>query len=335
MKKTLRVLSFILIAVMAFSLIACDPKVEATEMKVGVLKGPTGVGAVSLIEKAEKGETEGEYKIDLFETANADALVTNVVNGSVDIAAVPINTAAALYNKTNGGVRVIAANALGVLSIIGSADVANITELKGAVIHTVNQGATPEYILRYVLAGNGINPDSDVELVFHAKPDEATVAMMSADDGKVHVTMIPEPATTAMLAKNKDKGLKLLFNMTEEWNKVSESKLVQGVLVARKEFVENNADAVALFVKEYAASVAAVNADPASAAPLAVKYIGLPSDAVATKAIPGCNVVCVTGEAMKKDVSDMLKVLFEANPKSVGGKLPADDLYYFVPDAGK
>ncbi|MBQ9116666.1 MAG: ABC transporter substrate-binding protein [Clostridia bacterium] len=330
MKKAIRILSLILAVVMTVSMVACGKKQESgelAEVKVGVLKGPTGVGAVKLIEKDSSGKTIGKYDIDLYETANANALVTNVINGSVDIAAVPINTASILYAKTNGGVKVIAANALGVLSIVGYGDIAEISQLKGAIIHTVNKGATPEYILRYVLQQNGLNPDTDVDIRFYANPADAIAAsVVFESQGTTSVAMIPEPALTVNLSQSPD--LKVLFDMTEEWNKVSDTRLVQGVLVVRNEFLEKNPEAVDMFLEEYSESVGYVNGYPSRAAKLLVEYGIVNNETVAKHSIPNCNVVCITGSPMKKNVSGMLGVLFGSNPASIGGKLPAEDFYY-------
>lgn len=361
MKKTLRFLSLLLIATMLFAFVACDPvtpetpdsgnnsgntdgdnetggngnenKEEAVDLKVGVLKGPTGVGAVNIADKAaakKAGETDeasitkGDYSIEFYETANVAALQTNIINGSVDIAAVPINAASVIYNKSNGAVKVIAVNALGVLSIVGAGEYSAITELRGTTIHTINQGATPEHILRYVLTQNGINPDTDVTLKFYSTPNDA-VAKALSEGG---VAMIPEPAVTAMQKQNAT--LKVLFNMTEEWDKVSETKLVQGVLIARKEIVEKYPNAVKTFVEEYTASVDFVNSNRDAAADSIVKYGIVPAAPIAKLAIPGCNVVSYNGDAMKADVSAMLTVLHSLAPQSVGGSVPDDNFYYII-----
>ena len=360
MKKTLRILSLLLIAAMLFAFAACgntpdngenesnenennndgnnennnddgNTEKEYAKLNVGVLKGPTGVGAVGIADKANAKKngstdanaiTKGNYDIEFYETANVAALQTNVINGSVDIAAVPINAASVLYNKTNGAVQIIAVNALGVLSIVGTGEYDSITDLSGTTIHTINQGATPEFILRYVLAENGIADSVNVQ--FYSTPNEA-VAKALTDGG---VAMIPEPAVTSVQKQNAN--VKVLFNMTEEWDKVSDTKLVQGVLVARKEVIKNHPEEIALFLKEYSASVEFVNNNPTEAATSIVNYGIVAAAPIAQQAIPGCNVVCYNGTTMQNDVSAMLEILFNAAPNSVGGKLPDSAIYYVI-----
>ena len=361
MKKTLRFLSLLLIATMLFAFVACDPiapetpngdnggdngegngnengsntenKPESPTLNVGVLKGPTGVGAVTIADKAaakkngstdEASITKGNYNIEFYETANVAALQTNIINGSVDIAAVPINAASVIYNKSAGAVQVIAVNALGVLSIVGTGEYSDITELRGTTIHTINQGATPEHILRYVLTQNGIDPDNDVTLCFYSTPTEA-VAKALTDGG---VAMIPEPAVTSVQKQNA--SLKVLFNMTEEWDKVSETKLVQGVLIARKAVIEQYPEAIKTFVEEYTASVEFVNTNPAEAALSIVNYGIVPAAHIAQQAIPGCNVVSYNGTVMQTDVNAMLSVLFSLAPASIGGSIPDANFYYII-----
>ena len=347
MKKTFRILSLLMIAAMLLSFAACEDKTDnsdTTALNVGVLKGPTGVGAVNIADKAEAkknpsaeneaniGYTEGNYNIAFYETSEASSLQANVINGSVDIAVVPINVASVLYNKTNGGIKIIATNALGVLSVVGMGEYTDIKDLKGATIYTINPGATPEYIIRYVLTQNGIDPDKDVTLSFTSAEetanDQVTKALNDAKEGKKSVAIVPEPVVTASTVQNT--GMKVLFDMTEEWDKVSDSKLVQGVLIARNEVIEKNPDAIKLFVEEYGKSVSYVNENPAAAAVSIVKYGIVPKEKIAELAIPGCNVVCYNGTAMQEDVSAMFEVLYNSNPASIGGKLPDSAIYYII-----
>ncbi len=323
--KSLLLVLLCLTLVFPLSLASCGGKkdIESTEIKIGVLKGATGIGASKLKKDSDDKITTGKYNISFYETANVKNLTADIINGTVDIAALPINTAASLYNET-GKVQVIAANALGVLSIIGKEDIATIADLKGKTIHTTGQAATPEYILNYVLTKNGLTPGTDVTVKFYA--DGTKAAAGAATEGGV--AMLPEPATTATLFKQTD--FKLLFNVTEEWNKVSDTKLIQGVLVVNKSFAENHKAALDNFIKEYKASIGFMTdeASAADAAALTVEYGLLANAKIAADSIKRSGITCLTGKEMKKDVSEMLNVLFTANADSIKGKLPEKDFYY-------
>jgi NitT/TauT family transport system substrate-binding protein len=334
MKKMTKILAIVLALASVFALGACSFE-EDTQIKVGVLKGPTGMGAVKIAKDSEATkDTPTGYSFTFYETANVQQLNSDILNGTVDIAALPINAAAALFNKSQGKIQVIATNALGVLSIVGTEELSAITELKGKTIHTTGQASTPEYIIRYLLEKNGMNavtdPDAalgenDVRVLFYA---DGQTAM-----GKMKLTggyaMLPEPAASAAL-KNVN-GCKIIFNVTEEWDKVCDTKLVQGCLVVNKEFADKYPNAIEGFLKAYSNSVSYTNgSENASAvADLLVEYgiLAAPQKALAGDAIPRANIVCITGKDMKKDVSAMLTVLHTANAASVGGKLPTDDFY--------
>ena len=141
------------------------------------------------------------------------------------------------------------------------------------------------------------------------------------------IGMLPQPYVTT--AQMQMENLTVALDLTEEWDKVSpDSAPVTGVLVVRKDFAEAHPDAVELMIQEYNSSVEYVNANVEDAAKLVVEYGIVPKEPVAVKAIPECNIVCITGEDMKAKVSGYLNVLFEQDASSVGGAVPADVFYY-------
>lgn len=342
MKSLKRLLLLVLCAVMIFTVFACqkpDPETgdgdgdgegdapQYAEISIGVLKGATGMGAVKLAKDAENGATTGNYDISFYETSTVSVLNADILNGTVDIAALPVNAGAALFNKSNGSVVVLAANALGVLSIVGTENMTSIADLGGKTIHTTGQASTPEYILNYILGKYELYADA-VEIKYYADGN-AALAALEKDilDGKTDsVAMLPEPATTSALANNNK--LKIVFDVTAEWDKVSDTKLVQGCLVVNKAFLDANTDAVKNFLSEYATSITWIAQNTAEAAALMVEYGLMGNAQLAEQAIPRANIVCMVGSAMKSAVSDMLAVLYQGGAQSVGGKLPTDEYYY-------
>lgn len=303
---------------------APTPAPEKAKLNVAALKGPTGMGLVQLVQADEKGETAVDYTIT-FASA-PDEISGKLVTGEVDIAAAPINLAAALYNKTEGKVKLIAINTLGVLYILENGNsIKNVVDLAKVKLYVTGQGATPEFVLNELLEQNGVL--GAVETEYMAEHAEL-VALLASGEGGVKVAMLPEPNVTVAMLKNKD--LRIALDLTEEWNKVSGgTKLVQGCIVVRTDVLEQQPEAVTAFLEEYAASTAFTNEHAEEAAALMETYGILPNAAAAKAAIPKCNIVCITGEEMKASASNMLQMLFRADPKSVGGKLP-DDAFYFV-----
>ena len=297
-------------------------------MRLFVLAGPTGIGAMNLWAAADAGETAQAYNITM--TGANDEIVAALSKGEADVAAIATNLASTLYNKTEGGISVLAVNTLGVLSILAPAgvsaeEVASIGDLKGKTIYSPGQGANPEYILRYVLSGNGIDPDADVTIQFVGEGSELLSVWQNDPEALI---MAPQPVATALLMQNE--GASKLFDMTDEWDTVSggESRLMMGCVVARKAFLEENPEAVKTFLTEYQASIEKAQSDVEGTAALCESFVLIPKAAIAQKAIPQCGLTFVSGEEMKEQLGGYLQVMFDAAPKSVGGALPGDDFYY-------
>ena len=337
MKKVRAIVSLLLALTLALSLTACggqansepeqpetQEELTAAEINLYVLSGPTGIGAMNLWAASDAGETKNTYHITM-PGAN-DEVVAALSKGDADIAAVATNLAATLYNKTDGGVTVLAVNTLGVLSLLSNGqEAATVSELKGKTIYAPGQGANPEYILRYVLTGNGLDPDKDVTLRFVGEGSELLTVWQSDPEA---VILAPQPVATSILMQNEN--AKTLFDMTEEWDKIAggDSTLMMGCVIVRNEFLQANPGAVELFLQEYAASIEKARSDVEGTAVLCEQYGLIPKAALAQKAIPSCGLTFVTGAEMKTGLSGYLQVMLDANPKSVGGALPGDDFYY-------
>lgn len=290
---------------------------SAEAVRLGALTGPTAMGMAGLLD-------DEAYAPTMY--GSADELTPLILKDEVDIAAVPANLAATLYNKTEGGVTVLAVNVLGVLYIgeYNSETIQSLADLKGKTIYATGKGSTPEYFLRYVLTQNGIDADTDVTIEWKSEPSEV-VALLNAE--QAGVAMLPQPYVTAAAAQLGE-GFRVALSLSDEWDKLGTgAKCTTAVVLARTEFVEENPEAVAAFLESLAQSVQWVNENPAEAAEICETY-GIAKAAVAQKAIPKCNLVCITGEEMKEALSGCLEVIYEQNPKAVGGAMPADDFYY-------
>ncbi len=295
---------------------------KKTDIKIAGLKGPTSIGLVQIMENNSNGNALNNYNFQI--KGAADEVSPLLVKGELDMAAIPANLAAILYNNTQGKIKVVAINTLGVLYVVQKGDaVKSVADLKGKTIYATGKGSTPEYNLRYILTKNGIDPDKDVTIEWKSEPTEVVPLLKQSDNA---IAMLPQPYVT--VAQNNVEGLNIALNLNEEWEKVEKNAMmVTGVLVARTEFIENNPDAVAKMLEEYAKSAEYVNTNVEDAANLVEKF-DIFQAAVAKKAIPACNIKVITGSEMKTALEGYLKVLFDANNKSVGGKLPQNDFYY-------
>ncbi|MBC8536631.1 ABC transporter substrate-binding protein [Feifania hominis] len=303
-----------------------EPDGEAapkTTFRIASLKGPTTMGLVKLMDDSDKGQARHDYQVTMHGTA--DEIVPLLAKGEIDVAFVPCNLAAVLYQKTEKGIQIAGINSLGVLYTVDTGDeVHSVADLKGKTIYTVGKGTTPEFSLNYILSQNGLEPGKDVTVEFKSEATE--VAAMIAQGQQV-IAMLPQPFVATAMAKNEN--LRIALDMTEEWDKVvtDGSSLITGVIVARREFIEQNGAAFDEFLEDYAASVSFVNGDVDAGAALVGGYDIVP-EAIAKTALPLCNIVSITGSEMKDKVSGYLNVLYEQNAESVGGTLPDDGFYY-------
>ena len=294
----------------------------AADINIAVMTGPTAIGLVKVMKDNEDGAAANNYNFQVF--GEATEISTGLVKGELDIACVPCNLASVLYNKTEGGIVVAGINTLGVLYIVETGNsIRSVSDLAGKTIYTTGQGTTPEYTLRYILSGNGIDPDSDVDIEFKSEAAEVVAALSENSEA---IAMLPQPYVT--VAMNNNEQLHIALDITEEWEKLdSTSTVVTGVVVARKEWVDAHTDAFNAFLGEYPDSATYTNDNIDDAASLIEKF-GIFKAAIAKKAIPYCNVTFISGSEMKDKIDHYLTVLYEQNPASVGGKLPDDNFYY-------
>ena len=316
MKKGIAFLLSLLLILSLFSVSLAEEPV-----RVVALKGPTAMGLVKLME-----DNDGAYDFSI--EAAPDLVAPLIIQGKADIAAVPANLASVLYNKLGGGVQVLAVNTLGVLYIVERGEtVQTAADLRGRTIYASGQGATPEYALNYILRGNGIDPEKDVDIQFMSEHTECLNALLNNADG---IALLPQPFVTTAMMKADD--LRVALDLNDCWDELqagaeAPSALLTGVVIARREFVEAHPDLVTAFMDAYAESVFWVKTTPDESAALIGKYDIVP-EAVAKKALPACNIVYIEGAEMQTMLSGYLATLFEQNPAAVGGALPGEDFYY-------
>lgn len=311
-----KIISIILAVSILLVLSGCSGKAEdSVKIRIAGLKGPTSIGLVKVM-------NSGDYEFSLH--GSADEVTPKLIKGELDMAAVPANLASVLYNNTDGEIVLLAINTLGVLYIVEKGTgIETIEDLRGQTVYATGKGSTPEYALRYILSENGIDPDSDVTLEFKSEPAEVVSALSSQDTG---AAMLPQPYVTAAMAKVE--GLRTAIDLTAAWDELDNgSRLITGVLAARKSFVNEHPEAVRKFLKDYKESVEFVLSDTDDAAALCEKY-DITAEAIARKAIPFCNITFISGKDMQEPLSGYLGILCSQNPKAVGGALPGNDFYY-------
>lgn len=298
---------------------------QRVDIRVAALKGPTGIGLVGLMDSQEAGTTRNDYTFSL--SGAPDDITAQLISGQVDIAALPTNLAAVLYQKTNQQVLMLAINTLGVLYILEKGNtVQSLSDLSGKTILASGQGAVPEYVLNELLQKGKLAQPAIVEY----KSEHSELATLALS-GQADLVMLPEPFVTTVLSKSNE--FRIALDLTEEWNNVqtsagNSSDLSMGCLVVTASFAAAHPEALAIFLDEYVQSVDFVNSNTAKAGERVAAYGILADAGLAAKAIPTCNIVLVEGEAMRASLKPFFEILFAANPKSIGGQLPDDKFYW-------
>ncbi len=333
MKSIKRFAAALLAVMMLLSLAACGGKdggetTEATvpsttnyvrevKTKVAALNGPTGLGLAKIA-------VDKTYAYDVEYFSDPQEIVPLLTKGEVDIAALPINLAANLYKKTNGGIQILAINTLGVLHVLENGDsIKSIADLKGKTVYSTGQGSTPEYIVNYILSKNGIDPEKDIDIQYKTAHNElATLAI----EGKADICILPEPFATKAFAGNEN--IREALDLTAEWDKVCDTQLAQGVVVARTDYIKQNPEIIEEFLSFNEVSVNFLNVKLDAAAYFLADNGYFETAELAKATLPGCNIVFIKGAEMKEMAKAMFGILFEANPASVGGEIPDDSIYY-------
>lgn len=328
MKKAL---ALILLASLLLGLAACGAAPESTApetsvatedtaVRVMVLNGTTGFGMAKLINDAAEGAAALDYSFSV--ETDASAVTAALISGSCDIAALPTNAAATVYNKTEGAVQMLAINTLGVLYVVANTHALSVDSLQDLAGMTVYAPAqNPSFLFQAILSATGVE-DVTIDNSF-AQPADLRTALAA---GEVDIAVLPEPMVTIACSANE--ALAPVLDLTAEWDAVyPEGSLVQGCLVGRRDFIEANPAAVETLLAEYEASIAYLS--EAEDAGSVIEAAGVFSNgAVAQKAIPNCNVCFLTGEDMKSAMSRFSDILFDVQPAALGGALPGDDFYY-------
>ena len=302
-----------------------DPSAVTHHINMAVLPGPSALGALYLMDAAENGASQNTYDISIL--GSPDEIPPLLIQGAIDIAAVPTNMASVLHNNPNVDIRALGVATLGVLHIIDTTGyIMAMSDLAGHTIHLSGLGAAPEFAFNYVLRQNGLEPGVDVYLEFHAEQPQIAALMA---EGIAQIALLPEPFATTVIMQNE--YARHALDLTQEWNRVQpDYSLVMTTIIARAEFLYNNPDAIAIFMEEYARSAAFANDNVDQAAELAVYFGIVPNAAIAASALPRSNQVFITGEHMRGYIHGYLGVLYNELPQSIGGAMP-DEEFYFIP----
>lgn len=297
--------------------------VDDASLSFGVLKGPTGIGAAFFMD-----EYSDAYDITL--AGAPTELVSMVINGELDIACLPSNLAATLYNQMDGGIQTVALVTKGVLHLLENGDsIKSVSDLNGKTIYATGQASNPEYILNYILTSNGLVPGVDVTIEWR---DSEELSALAAS-GEVDLCMLPEPAATSVTVKNAE--VRYALDLTKEWDSLNTgSGLYMTCVVVQTDVMESNPEAVSLFMERYIKSVSDMEefvqdkGDPSVDPGSLLASLGIVGSAeIGNKSLPRAALCTILDKDIKPAIEGYFQVLYDANPTSIGGAVPSENFY--------
>ena len=336
MKKLLIILLVLsLCAMTVFSFAACSEKTTTTnEITIVVPDGGPALGMSYLMKNYSTiSKTKVTYKI----VDGANGIKSAVMNGEADVAIMPTNMAAILYN---GGVEIqlVGTNSYGLLYMLSNTvapENFTLDALKGQVLHTVGQGGTPEIVLKKVLEGAGVEyEESDtavagkVAIKFHA---EGTTIIGGLKQGNIHFAVLGEPAVSTAIQKVGG-NLAIVCDLQEKWKTAAntEASYPQTALVAKKSLIESDPYLIKLIAQYTVDCAKALNEDAAPyIAELKAREATVPGTFGAA-GVARTNITPAFGSTAKADVEAYFNILKNFNAPLIGGKLPDDGFYYSV-----
>jgi NitT/TauT family transport system substrate-binding protein len=292
------------------------PSGEGITVEMAVFKGPSGFAYVQLIEHGVNFVDGISISTQVLPSP-AEA-VAKLSSGELDVAALPVNLAATLYNK-GVDIRLAAVTGEGLLYLM-STQSGRISDFAGKTINIPGAGSSPDYVSQYVFAQSGVD---DVQFDYSISSPAQLAQMMIA--GKVEHAVLPEPF--ASMAASKSSEVKRAVDMQKSWSALSgQGNYPMTALVMREDFIASHPTAARVISMGVADSIDWVNENPKEAALLIEKHEILTA-ALAEPAIPKCNLVYTPADQARSGIEAFYKLLSSFDRASIGGALP-DEAFY-------
>ena len=311
------------------------PSAGNRTINVAALNGPSGIPMAYLFEnKPQVSGADFQFQV----VAGADVLLPKLLKGEIDVGILPPNVAAKVFTKNNGALMVAAVMGQGMLNLITKDEtIVSLADLQGRTVNVAGQGATPEYMFRYLLKSNGITiaedgaaPDANsVALDFSVPAAEIAAALLS---DKIQYAVVPEPFST--VATTKDASVRRAINLQKEYAALNEAagkeweNYPMTVLVARKSLAETSPEILRGLLASAKNAVDWTVAHPSEAGTLVQSHtLGLQAP-IASKVIPNGAYVFVPATEARPQLEELFSIFLDFAPEAIGGALPSDDFYF-------
>lgn len=296
----------------------------SSSFKVVSIKGPSALSFIKAMKPEIKPMVRLGDTVQYTFEDDEDVLYTRLLEGEFDIADVPMEMAAKLYNN-GAGYQLAAVNTGGYLYLLtNDKTTTNFSDLMGKTVKVVGEDSAFDVVLRYLLLQNGIKLSKDVTLEYTENKEEL---IKDAAEDDINYLVLPEPWVSDLLSKNI--GYNIAINIQDEWARVhgTVTLLPQTCLIVKKEIASQKAEAWKLFLEDYMDSIKWINSNQAKTVELLDnREVGIPTE-LAQEVIPRSNLEYSDALSARLAVDKYLNMFLELSPESIGGKLPNADFY--------
>lgn len=283
---------------------------------------PDGLPALSIVNMmSSTKDIEGvkiEYKLEKL----SDALVIDMLKREGDIAIVPSNFSAQLYNKKLG-YKILGTVGWGSFYVVSRENISSLEELKDKKIYTFGKGLTPDIIFQSILQQKGIDK-TKIKINYLSNGNEVAALYLGK---KVDTIVIPEPMLSKILSKNLNSNI--VANLNDEWKNITQSDLgyPQATLVIKEEIFNSNPKLVKTFINELTKSISLLYKDKEKSIKN-IKENGLGVDTIILdKILTRANIFYTPITDCQEEYNRYFEILENTNKKVIGGKLPDEEIY--------
>ncbi|ABR33222.1 ABC transporter substrate-binding protein [Clostridium beijerinckii] len=298
-----------------------DNKKSTKDISFVTPDGLTAIAVAKLIK--EKPEIKSGYNVNYTIEQNSDSLVTSVMKSEPDIAIVPSNVAATVFNK-NKEYKIAGTVGFGSFYIGTTNQNQSVEDLKGKEVYNIGKGLTPDIIARTILKEKGIDVDKEINFSYVNTVNELAPIILS---GKSEYAVIPEPALSTVQSKN-DK-FNVMLNLNEEWKKLNDSQYgyPQSTIIVKKELLENDKEFVSELLKQVKDSEEWIYNNKETVGDYCEEIGVSAKKPIVVKAIDRSNIKYVGIKDCYKEYETYFKKLNEFDSKTIGGSIPNDEIF--------
>lgn len=300
-------------------------KVSKT-FSMGVVNGAPALAVANIAGGFDFSDEKNDVKTNVNVEKDAPAVRAGLINGTYDMAILPLNLASQLYNAGKLGVKLVSVNIFSVLHVLTKGEYNNLNDMKGKVVYTVGAGGTPEVALKNILTANGIkfadgDKAADSEIVYINAVAEARLVMVALKKGEADFAILGEPVVSQAMANT---DAKIAFSVEDEWKKAHPGVgFVQAGLIVKSAVLDNYGGYVDALMEKMGENNAYINEHIETVSD-ELKLINATLPKLSAETLTRCLIGADKASARRADIEAFLKAL---NPAVYGGKLPSDDFY--------